>query len=138
MTEPPVVLIVDDDASLREMAAALLQLEGYQAEPLRAEAALGWLETAWPAALVVDLRMWPMDGVTLLEEIKRRHGRVPPTVVVTAYMLEGQTRLLTERAAALGAVSVLTKPFTMAELTGAVAAAAIAQGAGSDGARPGD
>lgn len=124
MTDGLTVLVVDDEESIRAMAALMLESGGYVAIALPPDAVAGWLQTHWPAALVLDVCMSPLDGIALLEAIHATYGRVPPTIFMTAYARPGHTEVITERAAQLGVVGVVTKPFdTLCTLADAVTAA---------------
>src|SRR4249920_1837903 len=66
------ILVVDDDARMRELIVKVLAREGYSVRPLpRGQEVLQALEDK-PADLVIsDIRMPEMDGSTLLQEVKR-------------------------------------------------------------------
>ncbi len=72
--KPLPVLIVEDDASLREALTDTLELSGY--EVLEAADGSAALEACWTGRavglVVSDVQMKPMDGEQLLREIKRR------------------------------------------------------------------
>ncbi len=81
------VLIVEDDADLREMMAQLLQLEGYPARTVsNGREALDYLEQVEkPDVILLDLMMPVMDGL----EFRRRQMSDPakasvPVVVLSA------------------------------------------------------
>lgn len=77
------VLIVDDDATIRDGLAAVLELEGFGVSCAEnGRAALAQLGAGLrPDAIVLDLVMPVMDGLRLLK-ILRRGGDVPAAVVV--------------------------------------------------------
>ena len=101
------ILIVEDDADLREALCDTLALSGYEAigvaDGMAALAELG----RRPVGLVVsDVQMQPMDGHTLLREIKAAYPQLP-VLLMTAYgMIEKAVEAM--RA---GACNYLTKPF---------------------------
>ena len=101
------VLVVEDDPSLREAIGDTLELAGraYIAVEGGAEA-LKVLEEKAFSIVVSDVRMMPMDGITLLKEIR---GRLPhlPVVLMTAYA-EVDKAVDAMRA---GACDFLLKPF---------------------------
>ncbi|AMC37049.1 sigma-54-dependent transcriptional regulator [Janthinobacterium sp. B9-8] len=101
------ILIVEDDDSLREALADTLELGGYAV--LVAEEggdALSVLEKNRVGLVLSDVQMQPMDGETLLQEIKLLYPYLP-VILMTAY------GLIEKAVAALhsGACHYLPKPF---------------------------
>ena len=83
--KPLPVLIVEDDASLREALTDTLELSGYEVlEAADGAAALKLLEGRRVGLVVSDVQMKPMDGEQLLREIKRRWPGMP-VLLMTAY-----------------------------------------------------
>ena len=71
--KPLPVLIVEDDASLREALKDTLELSGYEViEAADGESALRLLEQRRVGIVVTDVQMKPMDGERLLHAIKQR------------------------------------------------------------------
>jgi urea transport system substrate-binding protein len=105
------VLVVEDDEDVRVIVA--MELEALGHEVVQAEngrAALEAIEQARPNLILLDMRMPVMDGWHFASELKRRHGRVAPIVVLTA---APDAR---ERAREVGADGWLSKPFELAAL----------------------
>lgn len=104
-----VIWIVDDDLAVRESLEALLIVSGYQAELFGS--AEDFLADAHveEGCLLLDLHMPGLGGFGLMQALA---PPVPPVVVLTASRDEG----LHERARALGARAVLTKPVRQAVL----------------------
>jgi len=77
----PAILVVDDDADIRESLAFLLEGEGYEVHTAAdGRQALALLERIpCPALALVDLRMPVMDGVELIEAMRQdpRWARLP-------------------------------------------------------------
>jgi two-component system, cell cycle response regulator CpdR len=74
-----VVLVAEDDASLRGTLAEILELEGHEClEAPDGEAALDMLRAHPVDVLVLDLHMPRRDGVSVLHEI----DAPPPAVVI--------------------------------------------------------
>ncbi|MGL6042239.1 MAG: sigma-54-dependent transcriptional regulator [Deefgea sp.] len=101
------VLIVEDDDALREALVDTLELGGYQV--IAAEdgsAALLLLETHRVGMVISDVQMQPMDGNTLLHEIKLQYPWLP-VMLMTAY------GVIDKAVSALhaGACHYLPKPF---------------------------
>jgi excisionase family DNA binding protein len=108
----PLVLVVDDDARLREYMRANLELAGYAvAEAEDGEQALRAIEHQAPDLVLLDLVMPGVDGWQLLRQLQERHGSIP------VIMFSGK---VDERAAAEaaehGAHGFLGKPFDPEEL----------------------
>ncbi|HET6923255.1 MAG TPA: response regulator transcription factor [Anaeromyxobacteraceae bacterium] len=110
------ILLVEDDAAIREGVADGLAFEGYQAEGVsNGREALDWLEREGPPAVVVlDLLMPVMNGAQLLERLRAdpRWAAVP-AVLMSAAMPEAE--------ALPRADAYLQKPFDLSELVAAVA-----------------
>ncbi|AXT47082.1 MULTISPECIES: sigma-54-dependent transcriptional regulator [Chromobacterium] len=106
------ILVVEDDADLREAIVDTLSLAGYPTlEAGDGAAALAKLKEAPVGLIVSDAQMAPMDGYTLFEEAKKRYPGVP-FILMTAYgVIERAIELL--RA---GAAHYLLKPFEPASL----------------------
>ena len=79
------ILVVEDDPSLREAIGDTLELAGRPYVAVDGgEAALKVLEEQAFSIVVSDVRMMPMDGITLLKEIRARLPHLP-VVLMTAY-----------------------------------------------------
>lgn len=103
----PSILVVDDDANIREMMDVILTQAGFQVatEP-SGEAALDLLKRSRFALMLLDVHMPRMSGLDLMAAMKRL-TRTPPVLMVTA---DGQTGTVRE-ALALGCVGYVAKPF---------------------------
>lgn len=108
----PAVLIVEDDANLREALFDTLNSDSMPV--LTADNGLSALEIidSTSVGLVVsDLQMEPMDGVTLLGKIRELHPTLP-AVLMTAYgTIENAVDAMRK-----GAADYLVKPFEADEL----------------------
>ncbi|MEN3372870.1 sigma-54 dependent transcriptional regulator [Dechloromonas sp. ZS-1] len=79
------VLVVEDDPSLREAIGDTLELAGRSYVAVESGPdALAVLARQAFSIVVSDVRMMPMDGVTLLKEIRARLPHLP-VVLMTAY-----------------------------------------------------
>ena len=100
------ILIVDDDAALRQAIATTLHDLGHQAhQSADGEAALAWLSAQTPDAVLLDLRMPGMNGMEVLRRI-RADPNAPPVAVLTAVPTSDNTI----EAMRLGAADHLAKP----------------------------
>jgi excisionase family DNA binding protein len=108
----PLVLVVDDDARLREYVRANLEAEGYSVlEAGDAEEALQVLEGQRPDLVLLDVVMPGVDGWQLLQRMQERHGSIP------VIMFSGTTdQEAATRAASKGAQGFVGKPFDPEEL----------------------
>jgi len=79
------VLVVDDDATGRELARRLLEKEGYTViEAENGRAALERARQTEPGLVVLDLMMPEMDGFEFVAEFRKRESwRAIPIIVVT-------------------------------------------------------
>ena len=103
------VLLVDDEANIRRMLAALLREEGFTvAEASSGNAALLQLDDVDPDVVLLDLLMPPgPDGLETLASMRER-GRSTPVI-----MMSGKAQLTDAvRAVKLGAFQFLEKPLT--------------------------
>jgi DNA-binding NtrC family response regulator len=108
----PRVLVVDDEAGMRDFLALLLEGEGFEVATAADGSEALRLFDERPADLVIsDIRMPKMDGVALLGDLRQRDPTVP-VVLVTAYA-SAESAI---QAMKLGAVDYITKPFKVAEI----------------------
>src|SRR5581483_3165894 len=74
----PLVLVVDDDARVREFLRVNLELEGYAVrEADRADEALAAIEDQAPDLVLLDVVMPGTDGWQLLQRVQERYGSIP-------------------------------------------------------------
>ncbi|NIJ06616.1 two-component system nitrogen regulation response regulator NtrX [Sphingomonas vulcanisoli] len=115
------ILIVDDEADIRELVAGVLEDEGYSARTAAdSDSALAALAERRPSLALLDvwLQGSRLDGLQLLDEIKRRHPTLPVIVV------SGHGNLDTAVAAVRqGAADFIEKPFESERLLHLVARA---------------
>jgi len=102
----PRVLVVDDEAGVRESLRMLLHGECEVAVAESADAALARIGEARPDLILLDLVMPGRSGLELLEELRQR-GDPPPVIVLTAT----KTVTTAVEAMKLGAADYVTKPF---------------------------
>jgi FixJ family two-component response regulator len=115
----PLVVIVDDDKSLRSATRNLLKAAGFSTATFEdADSFLRSASRATAACLVTDLRMPGMSGLELHQALVAS-GNVIPTVLITAHP-EEVTR---SRAREAGITCYLSKPFAPDELLECVRAA---------------
>ncbi len=103
------VLVVDDEADIRELVSGVLEDEGYAVRSAAdSTAALDAIDDRRPSLVLLDvwLQGSKMDGLQLLEQIKKRDPTLP------ILMISGHGNLDTAVAAIReGAVDFIEKPF---------------------------
>lgn len=116
---PPVILVVDDDASVRKAVARLIASAGYCVRAFAsAEDFLASQATDAGNCLLLDIRMPGMSGLELQDELIAR-GSALPIIFITAY----EDKPASGQALAAGAVGVLSKPFEEKALLDMISAA---------------
>jgi CheY-like chemotaxis protein len=104
------VLVVDDDAAIRDAVRDVLEEEGIPV--VTAADGLDALTKAaerLPRLVLLDMRMPRMDGWRFAQALRER-GLEPPVVVMTA---ASDARAWADE---IGAIGVVSKPFAVAEL----------------------
>lgn len=113
-----VVVVAEDDPSVRNAVTRVLELEGYQVKSANdGNAALDLIVSAKPHAVVMDVMMPFADGLTVTREMRHKGNRTP-VLLLTARHEVG------DRVAGLdaGADDYLVKPFAVDELLARVRA----------------
>ncbi len=120
MIEQTRVFVVDDDALVRRAVSRLLKSDGYSVEAFESPQAILDAGTADRAAcLVLDLRMPGLNGLELVQELRRL--RVATPVVFITGHADVPTSVQAMKA---GAIEFLEKPFNDERLLAAVHEAA--------------
>lgn len=109
-----VILVVDDDFEIRQMLCTLLTFQGYETiEAVDGRDALEKLTHFLPDALILDVMMPHMDGITLCRYLRRE----PTTARLPIVMLSGKAQAEAVQAGlAAGANRYLTKPMSLEAL----------------------
>lgn len=114
----PLILVVEDDPSVRGLLQTLLTAEGYEVNAASdGLAGLVKAATDQPALILLDLMMPDLGGLRVLEELRSDPTMASiPVVVVTGKVdaVPGLREVLGER-------SVFSKPFAVSELLERVA-----------------
>ena len=115
------ILVVDDEADIRELVSGVLEDEGYAVRTAAdSSGALEAIEDRRPSLVLLDvwLQGSKLDGLQLLEQVKRRDPTLP------VIMISGHGNLDTAVAAIReGAVDFIEKPFKADKLLHLVARA---------------
>ena len=113
----PGILVVDDDAGIRENIADLLSSENYEVvSAANADEAMRVLESQRIDLLLTDFQMPGRNGVELIEAARRANHRVP-AILMTAYLYVFEQ--LDERRRE--GITLLRKPFDADEILQTVA-----------------
>ena len=107
------ILLVDDNADMREYLAALLQEHWEVATRADGHVALEWIVSHRPDLVVTDVMMPGLDGFELLAHVKG-NPRLASTPVILLSARAGEEARIEGISA--GADDYLTKPFTGREL----------------------
>jgi type IV pilus assembly protein PilB len=115
---PPKVLVIDDDSSIAEIAAAVL-VDGYEViAATHLDDGLRMIGSERPDLLLVDLDLSGIDPTSLLNRLFEAAAHPVPILVMSTT----DDRHTRDRAAAAGATGFIPKPFTEPELRAEVAA----------------
>jgi DNA-binding NtrC family response regulator len=106
------ILVVDDEEGARDLFNTILTDEGYDVSLANGgEEALGLFKSNPFDLVITDIKMPIMDGLQLLQEI-RKMGSKTDVIMVTAYG-EVESYL---KAMSLGAAEYINKPIRIKEL----------------------
>lgn len=105
---PRKVMVVDDDADLRDAVCQALVLEGLDPTPVAdGQAALNVLGTDYPGIVLADLRMPGMDGLTLFARLQALDPDLPVIILTGHGDIMTAVDLMRS-----GAYDFIAKPFT--------------------------
>ena len=109
----PLILVVDDEPSVRDLIADALNLAGYSSiSAAHGLEAVTKLRENQIDLMILDINMPNMDGYEVLQRMREQGSRTP-VIVLTARL----DREDTKRAFELGADDFVRKPFGIEELT---------------------
>lgn len=109
------ILVVDDEAMVREVVCAYLEREGFTTtEAIDGEAALKNVAEREPDLIVLDVMLPKLDGYSVITELRKRTD--VPVILLTARAEEVDRVLGLE----LGADDYVVKPFSPRELAARV------------------
>ena len=108
----PVVLLVDDDATIRRTLGVGLELEGFSVVPASGgRAALEAVPRVRPAAVLLDLTMPDLDGIEVLKRLRAAGEEVPVCVLSARDEVDDRVSGLQA-----GADDYVVKPFGLEEV----------------------
>src|SRR5215470_9767635 len=109
----PRVLVVDDEASIRDLLAKTLALAEYEVDVAPdGRSALERMRMYPYDLLIADLKMPGMDGLTVIREAKRYKSDLP-VIIITGFSTESSAI----EAVNLGVAGYLTKPFRVPQFS---------------------
>lgn len=119
MPEAKIILVAEDDASIRMGLVDTLESEGYDVlEAVNGEEAVALFHEQSPHLVLLDIMMPRLSGYDVCREI-RKHDAALPVLMISAKSEEIDKVLGLE----LGADDYITKPFGVRELLARVSAA---------------
>jgi excisionase family DNA binding protein len=117
------VLVVDDEASIRDLLVKTLALAEYDVDVASdGRSALDRLRTDAYDLIIADLKMPGMDGLSVIREVRRFRADLP-VIIITGYSTEASAI----EAVNLGVSGYLTKPFRVPQVLAAAAKALVAR-----------
>lgn len=116
MTAPklPKLLIIDDDAHLRESLAEVLELDGFECH--QAGAAQPGIDAAAkinPDVVIMDIQLPDSSGFQICQTLRKR-SKATILIMMTGRFLSAEEK---KQGFELGADEYMTKPFDLAELS---------------------
>ena len=113
------VLVVDDEASIRELLSKTLALAEYDVDTaVDAPTALERMRSSAYDLMIADLKMPGVDGLTLIRQAKQIQADLP-VIIITGFSTESSAI----EAVNLGVDGYLTKPFRVPQVLAAAAKA---------------
>jgi len=113
VSEKTCILLVDDEAIVRESLSAWLEDEGFAVYAAESgEQALEQFSQVKPDVAVIDIKMPGMDGLTLLKRLRELDDRLPVVMMTAHATVESAVRSMRD-----GAYDYIMKPFPPEKLT---------------------
>ena len=110
----PKLLIIDDDAHLRESLAEVLELDGFECHQAgTAAAGISGAAKITPDAVIMDIQLPDSSGFQICQELRKR-SKTMILIMMTGRFLSAEEK---KQGFELGADEYITKPFDLAELS---------------------
>jgi two-component system, OmpR family, response regulator MprA len=117
-TSAPSILIIDDDTSLRSLLTQLLGAEGFRTTAVGdVQGGLRAVAAEQPALVLLDRGLPDADGLSIVEELRRRGGGCPVVLLTARDAVQDRVDGLEA-----GADDYILKPFDSGELTARIRA----------------
>ncbi|MDE2491227.1 MAG: response regulator transcription factor [Elusimicrobia bacterium] len=114
MTKLPKLLIIDDDAHLRESLAEVLDLDGFECHQAGdAKDGIAAAQKIEPQVVIMDIQLPDSSGFQICQELRKRSKTVI-LIMMTGRFLSSEEK---KQGFELGADEYITKPFDLAELS---------------------
>ena len=114
MTKLPKLLIIDDDAHLRESLAEVLELDGFECHQAgAAKEGIAAAQKLEPDIVIMDIQLPDSSGFQICQELRKRSKTVI-LIMMTGRFLSSEEK---KQGFELGADEYITKPFDLAELS---------------------
>src|SRR5512140_3574153 len=108
----PRILLIDDDANLREVLAFALTEQGHEVEAhADGRTVVSALQTFHPEVVITDLKMPEVDGMEVLRRIVEADWSIPVILLTAFAAVEDAVEAMK-----LGAFDYLVKPYDRHEL----------------------
>lgn len=122
------ILLAEDERSLSRAIIALLEKHNYSADAVYdGQEALDYLEAENYDAVILDIMMPKLDGLSVLQMLRERGSQIPVLLLTAKSEVEDKVTGLDD-----GANDYLTKPFATAELLARIRAMTRTQSAQTD------
>lgn len=114
MTKLPKLLIIDDDAHLRESLAEVLELDGFECHQAgAAKEGISAAQKLEPEVVIMDIQLPDSSGFQICQELRKR-SKTMILIMMTGRFLSSEEK---KQGFELGADEYITKPFDLAELS---------------------
>ena len=114
MTKLPKLLIIDDDAHLRESLAEVLELDGFECHQAgAAKEGISAAQKIEPEVVIMDIQLPDSSGFQICQELRKR-SKTMILIMMTGRFLSSEEK---KQGFELGADEYITKPFDLAELS---------------------
>lgn len=114
MSKLPKLLIIDDDAHLRESLAEVLELDGFECHQAGdAKHGIDAAQKVDPDAVIMDIQLPDSSGFQICQELRKR-SKTTILIMMTGRFLSSEEK---KQGFELGADEYITKPFDLAELS---------------------
>lgn len=114
MSKLPKLLIIDDDAHLRESLAEVLELDGFECHQAGdAKHGISAAHQVAPDVVIMDIQLPDSSGFQICQELRKR-SKTTILIMMTGRFLSSEEK---KQGFELGADEYITKPFDLAELS---------------------